>query len=690
MTFLEIAEACLARGWHVFPCVPRTKKPLTPHGFRDASNDPAQIQRWADQWPDANAAIACEASGLTVLDADHGITDADSFQSWRNSAGLAETYTIHTGRRPEFGAQSYYSGVMPGCNFELNGVKGEIKSAGGYVMAAGCVHPSGETYEVICAAPLAALPDVVRHLKPPSSVKTTTAQGVRTKWKLPVRDGDGRDDFLTEQAGIARAIGCGEDAILARLVEINSDPLIMADPKPDADLERIARSIAKKPVVGDPVVVIGSADPPLEELPVFEKPPRPVYPIEVWEDTIAGEFAKRCTHDNNIPRKIFVEAFRTELGAVLGDRLSCGLDGVLPRAYTVLIMPFGKGKGSAFRRTANFFKSDWYSATAGASRPALLTGAEDFIWKPTGIGARTAQASSVPGMARLTRENKTAESQPHLCWRDTIPRFLFRYEEMKGLFSTLYIEGGTGTGMEGAICQLWDDTEFFSPATSGRAAQYGQMQLSLLCAVVPDDWTDLASRGNVIGGGLYSRLNLIGTLGEYENVADMQMPDFSGLRESLLDRILALATTPIKTDPTPEARGLVGEWQRTLRPGQERMNIHVWRSALILAWLHQADQITGRIAEQAIRLGEYQICSHDYYAIQAADSAQAKTQQKIVQALTNKGPLAHRALQRAAHAERIGTEQWRKAMAGLIADKRIVHVKATETYYLVKEEVDLG
>src|ERR1700751_3007734 len=82
MTLLGVALDCVKRGWFVFPCVPRTKRPLgglVPNGVLDASNDETQIRAWWKVKPDANVAIACGPSGLSVVDCDHGNqTEADA------------------------------------------------------------------------------------------------------------------------------------------------------------------------------------------------------------------------------------------------------------------------------------------------------------------------------------------------------------------------------------------------------------------------------------------------------------------------------------------------------------------------------------------------------------------------------------------------------------------------------------
>jgi hypothetical protein len=78
---------------------------------------------------------------------------------------------------------------------------------------------------------------------------------------LPVHDGEGRDEFLIQQAGRMLHVGASESVILAHLEELNSDPEVMADPKSDADLERIAHSAARYDAPApDPVAVIGKKE----------------------------------------------------------------------------------------------------------------------------------------------------------------------------------------------------------------------------------------------------------------------------------------------------------------------------------------------------------------------------------------------------------------------------------------------
>src|SRR5579872_5828666 len=131
MSFLEIALHNAAQGFRVHPLKPGTKEPLTYHGKNDASGDTTQIREWWTKWPDANIGIACGPSGLCVLDADHGLNSEADFHAWRERAGLPKTFTVRTGRRPEFGVQMYFRGAVPDVTlWKLHGCEGQIKSLG--------------------------------------------------------------------------------------------------------------------------------------------------------------------------------------------------------------------------------------------------------------------------------------------------------------------------------------------------------------------------------------------------------------------------------------------------------------------------------------------------------------------------------------------------------------------------------
>ncbi len=55
---LERVKALIDRGWAVFPCVSNEKKPLTTHGFKDATRSHFRAAQWWSQNPNANIGIA--------------------------------------------------------------------------------------------------------------------------------------------------------------------------------------------------------------------------------------------------------------------------------------------------------------------------------------------------------------------------------------------------------------------------------------------------------------------------------------------------------------------------------------------------------------------------------------------------------------------------------------------------------
>jgi hypothetical protein len=165
MSALDFALRYADRGWRVFPCAARAKKPagwLAPHGFKDASTDHATIRSWFRDRT-LNIGIAC-GLGLVVLDIDPRNGGDDELAALENTHGaLPHTPRVLTGG----GGTHYYSqhdgeplknGAIAGC------VGVEIKTDGGYVVAPASIHPdTGRRYVFDLGAlpsetPLAPLP----------------------------------------------------------------------------------------------------------------------------------------------------------------------------------------------------------------------------------------------------------------------------------------------------------------------------------------------------------------------------------------------------------------------------------------------------------------------------------------------------------------------------------------------------
>ena len=122
-----------AAGIPVFPCAPRGKAPLTPHGFKDAATGEATITRWWTRYPQANIAIPTGAGTYDVLDVD--VRSAGN--GWAafhrlNAAGLLSG-ALRLVRTPSSGIHLYFPGTSQPCG-SLPDHHLDLKATGGYVL----------------------------------------------------------------------------------------------------------------------------------------------------------------------------------------------------------------------------------------------------------------------------------------------------------------------------------------------------------------------------------------------------------------------------------------------------------------------------------------------------------------------------------------------------------------------------
>jgi putative DNA primase/helicase len=161
-----------ARGWHVFPIVPRAKNPLTTHGHLEATTDPEWIERlWRDHGF-ANVGIATGPSGLLVADVDTkpGKSGAETWAALEALHGPQETYEV---RSWSGGRHLFYEDPYGLTNSSGTGKPGEralgrhidTRGAGGYVVAAPSIVREGDDfgqYEVVAARSLLLVPAWIR------------------------------------------------------------------------------------------------------------------------------------------------------------------------------------------------------------------------------------------------------------------------------------------------------------------------------------------------------------------------------------------------------------------------------------------------------------------------------------------------------------------------------------------------
>ncbi|HEX4400124.1 MAG TPA: bifunctional DNA primase/polymerase [Galbitalea sp.] len=107
---LPLAATHLAMGGlPVFPCVPGEKRPLTEHGFHDASAQLDQVRAWWTRTPEANIGIPTgAASGIDVVDIDNH-PQGSGFAPFERArrAGLVSGWAALI-RTPSGGIHAYY------------------------------------------------------------------------------------------------------------------------------------------------------------------------------------------------------------------------------------------------------------------------------------------------------------------------------------------------------------------------------------------------------------------------------------------------------------------------------------------------------------------------------------------------------------------------------------------------------
>jgi hypothetical protein len=204
----EIALKLSANGWYVFPLGVKSKvtdATLAPHSHQSASNDVTQIERWWTASPNANIGIDLGRSNLSVLDFDKGEPPA--------GLSLPETVMVKTSR----GTHVYFAGTSKQGDMYFNGLHvGEVKSAGGYVLAPFSAHPSGAVYTVASAAgtEVVNMPsDLLAKLAAPREPVDASINGA------PIPRGQ-HDTQLYRIACKLRHIGLEEEGIYNHLVEV--------------------------------------------------------------------------------------------------------------------------------------------------------------------------------------------------------------------------------------------------------------------------------------------------------------------------------------------------------------------------------------------------------------------------------------------------------------------------------------
>jgi hypothetical protein len=148
----RLADAALVYaswGWPVFPLQPGGKAPLTAHGFKDASTDPAQVRAWWKQHPRANIGLPTGVA-FDVVDVDAPA----GWPAWRELCESPQLPEVHGLAHTSGGGVHAY--ICPTGGGNLAGFRPGIdfRGKGGYVVAPPSVRGGGRWSWIVKPSPV--------------------------------------------------------------------------------------------------------------------------------------------------------------------------------------------------------------------------------------------------------------------------------------------------------------------------------------------------------------------------------------------------------------------------------------------------------------------------------------------------------------------------------------------------------
>lgn len=236
-TMIEAALDYIKQGFKIFP-VSIDKKPLTPHGLKDATQTQQGVKEFWTKYPDAGIGLCTD--GLVVLDFDAKSGGLESKELIEKQYGSLPQTRIHaTG-----GGGFHYIYKNPnGTNIrnatKLGGYPGvDLRANGGYIVAPPSHHPSGQDYYFYILAPIEVAPDWLVEM---ATTRPVTNDNPPLEGE-PIREGQ-RNATLTKMAGAMRRQGMTADEIETAL--LLSNKRCRPEPLPESEVKTIAKSVSR-------------------------------------------------------------------------------------------------------------------------------------------------------------------------------------------------------------------------------------------------------------------------------------------------------------------------------------------------------------------------------------------------------------------------------------------------------------
>jgi hypothetical protein len=243
--FRRVARTYANSGMPVFPCNADNKKPLTEHGFKDATTSSQIIDQWASKYPNALVGIPTgERTGVTVLDfdpecdatAEQMLPGLPESRMHKTPSGGVHALFKYTSEAGTIGTDVIQ--IPPGvCS--CGECQIDLRNDGGYIIVPGSVMADGGRYTVISKVQLAEMPHGIL-----AKLQTHKRERKRVLADPTAMFREGqRNHTLASLAGTMRSKGMSVASIEAALLVENQERC--EPPLGESEISAIAESIGK-------------------------------------------------------------------------------------------------------------------------------------------------------------------------------------------------------------------------------------------------------------------------------------------------------------------------------------------------------------------------------------------------------------------------------------------------------------
>lgn len=644
------AQDAMSRGFAILTCEPHEKNPFpkySPHAVNSATLDPAVALKPWDDGVEANYGVAGGKSNLTIIDVDQGIPDEPALYAWMEKQGLPETFIVRSGRTSSAGFHLYYSGAVPTTGYNLDGVIGELRGIGAYVVGPGSIHPSGEKYKIIKDVPVASLPENMQQIAAEKH-KTMLEYKPGIDTKIPAGM---RWNYLQRMAGVFRNTGLDRDGIYLALKNFCSNNCEDGAEYPDDKIALLADAAEEKFQMNKNlgVVTVGKVEEDNETA-------IPETPIETLDGDYVGDLSLALTNGTIIPTGFARSSLKALTGAMLDDYIGFpGEPNLHMRHWNALISTRPEmGKGEVWKRIMMFMQP--------------LADQCEIIFPKGGF------FSSGEHAIKTLAAN---DGRAHLAY----------FDEMRTLFEKA---GSTGSTLFSKLLELYEQKASGVGSLSNGAATFENVSMSMTGGFTLDGFERSTAGKGTGGAGFLSRMVLeySGGVNWHGDWDDLNTTEVNAAVASIKESVQWLRNyhgthegkrfIPIEDFDAKAARMDFQKWLKaqkdlieTRTPGAgfaARLESHFKRDLLIRVAFTPERKITLKLVEKSVAWAKHQLkLRMNIWAVdQGGDVQQAEL--KIMNNIRERGPLTKVELQKFTNASKSagGFDAWNRAFTNVL------------------------